>query len=357
MNDELIKEVMDEVMKGINISKNSDSSAVEGTDGSTTNQRDMNEELFEQVMDEVVKKIGASEDSDSSADKDSDGSTVEQEGMNDEFIKGVMDEVMKGISTSENSDSSAKAAADDSIMKKESNPHNSECNLTEFVGMAAGHTIGLVIANIDSQIQEKLEIPVEFKAVGIVGARCGAAPQIFAADEAVKASNSKIVRIELARDDEGGAGHGCLIIFGAEDVSDVKRAIEVCLEQLKMTFGEVYKNSAGHLEFQYTARASYALNKVYGAEIGKSFGMTIGAPAAIGILMADVAAKSAPLDIVKIGTPGNGETSFSNEVMVGFSGDSGAVKQAVMSAREIGMQLLKAMAPSETLKSESEPYI
>lgn len=70
--------------------------------------------------------------------------------------------------------------------------------------------------------------------------------------------------------------------FGASDVSDVRRAVEVALSEIERTMGDVYGSSAGHLEFQYTARASYALNKALGAPIGKSFGMTCASPAAIG---------------------------------------------------------------------------
>ena len=277
--------------------------------------------------------------------------------MNDELINKVLDEVMKTIGTAEETKEPAAPVINSSSQNTISPAPESASSLTEFVGTAAGHTIGLVIANVDAQIQELLEIPTEYRAIGIVGSRTGAAPQIFAADEAVKASNSRIIRIELARDSEGGPGHGCLILFGAEDVSDVRRAVEVCLEQLEITFGEIYKNSAGHIQFQYTARASFALNQVYGAPIGKSFGVTVGAPAAIGVLMADAAVKAAPLEVVKVGTPANGGTSFANEVMFAFTGDSGAVKQAVQTAREIGSTLLETMAPGEALKSEREPYI
>ena len=55
--------------------------------------------------------------------------------------------------------------------------------------------------------------------------------------------------------------------------------------------------------------------------------------------------------------PGNGGTSFSNEVNFFFSGDSGAVKQAVIAARDVGLQLLKTLAPDEELKSTTTPYI
>ena len=171
------------------------------------------------------------------------------------------------------------------------------------------------------------------------------------------ATNCEILKIELPRDTEGGAGHGSLIIFGAEDVSDARRAVEVCLREVERTFGDVYGNSAGHLEFQYTARASHALNKAFGAPMGKAFGITVGAPAAIGVLLADTAVKAATVDVVGCSTPGNGGTSYSNEVNFFFSGDSGAVKQAIIAARDVGMQLLKALEPGEELKSATTPYI
>ncbi|MEA5720461.1 BMC domain-containing protein, partial [Salmonella enterica subsp. enterica serovar Virginia] len=41
--------------------------------------------------------------------------------------------------------------------------------------------------------------------IGILGARTGAGPHIMAADEAVKATNTEVVSIELPRDTKGGA--------------------------------------------------------------------------------------------------------------------------------------------------------
>ena len=213
------------------------------------------------------------------------------------------------------------------------------CNLTEFVGTAMGDTIGLVIANVDSAVLAAMKLEKHYRSIGILGARTGAGPQIMAADEAVKATNTEVVSIELARDTKGGAGHGSLIIFGGEDVSDVKRAIEVALKELDRTFGDVYGNEAGHIELQYSARASYALEKAFGAPIGKACGVMVGAPAAIGVVMADTAVKSANVDVVSYSSPAHG-TSYSNEVILVVSGDSGAVRQAVISAREIGKTLL-----------------
>jgi len=214
---------------------------------------------------------------------------------------------------------------------------------TEFVGCnPIGDTIGLVIANVDPQIHALMKIDPKYKSIGIVGARTGAGPHIFAADEAVKATNCEIVTIELPRDTKGGAGHGSLIIFGSEDVSDARRAVEVTLSELDRTFGDVYANDAGHLEFQYTARASFALNKAFNAPLGKAFGITVGAPAAIGVVLADTAVKASTIDVIGYASPAAG-TSYSNEVISFFSGDSGAVRQAIIAAREVGRGLLGAM--------------
>lgn len=264
--------------------------------------------------------------------------------MNDEMVNKIMGEVMK------------KMGADATPAECACDPA-SACNLTEFVGTSIGHTIGLVIANLDHQVHEKLNIDPKYRAIGILSDRVGAGPQIFAADEAVKATNTECVLVECPRDTEGGAGHGSLIIFGAEDVSDARRAVEVALRETGPHMGDVYGNSAGHLEFQYTARASYVLNKVWGAPLGKAFGITVGAPAGIGVVLADVASKAATVDGLLIATPGNGGTSYSNEVNYFFSGDSGAVKQAIIAAREVGLKLLKSLAPEEELKSTTTPYI
>lgn len=228
------------------------------------------------------------------------------------------------------------------------------CSLTEFVGTAIGDSIGLVIANVDSALLEAMHLEKKYRSIGILGARTGAGPQIMAADEAVKATNTEVVAIELARDTKGGAGHGSLVLFGGEDVSDVKRAVEVALNELDRTFGDIYANDAGHVELQYTARASYALEKAFGAPLGRACGVIVGAPAAIGVLMADTAIKSANVDVVAYSSPAKG-TSFTNEVILIVSGDSGAVRQAVRSAREVGLVLLETMggkAPSATT-----PYI
>jgi microcompartment protein PduB len=164
----------------------------------------------------------------------------------------------------------------------------------------------------------------------------------MAADEAVKATNSELILCELPRDTKGQGGHGCLLLFGADDVSDARRAVEITLRSLGWTFGDIYINDAGFIELQYSARASHALSTYLNAHLGKAFGLIVGCPAAVGVFMADTAIKAASVEIVLHGSPGK-VTSHSNEFMIMISGDSGAVKQAVMAGREAGIKVLSKM--------------
>ena len=217
--------------------------------------------------------------------------------------------------------------------------------ITEFIGGGIGDTVGLVIANLDSHLHKKMGIDPKFRSIGIVSSRTGGAPHVMSADEAVKATNTEILSIEFCRDTKGGAGHGSTTIFASEDVSDAHRAVEITLANLERNFGDVYGCDAGHIELHYTARASFALNKAFSAPIGKAFGITVGAPAAVGLLMADVALKTATVDIVTYASPASG-TCFSNEIIVTFSGDSGAVRQSVLAARDVGLGVLRGMGQS-----------
>lgn len=265
--------------------------------------------------------------------------------MSELLVEKIMEQVMKKVGESKVEEKVCSAPV----------KNFTAAGLTEFVGTAIGDTIGLVIANVDYNLHEAMGIDKKYRSIGILGARTGAGPHIFAADEAVKATNTEIISIELPRDTKGGAGHGSLIIFGAEDVSDVRRAIEVALKELDRTFGDVYSNGAGHLEFQYTARASYACNKAFNAPIGKSFGIIVGAPAAIGVVISDTAVKAASVEVISYSSPSAG-TSHSNESILAISGDSGAVRQALIAAREVGITLLEALGGASA-PSSTKPYI
>lgn len=276
--------------------------------------------------------------------------------------KSMVDEILKRVlmridganlgNTTVGATSKASSTSSSSAVRTSSAAQLQTSVITEYVGSTTtGDTVGLVIANVDSQVLEAMKLTKSYRSIGILGSRTGAGPQIMAADEAVKATNTEIVSIEFARDMKGGAGSGSLIIFGGDDVSDVRRSVEVALRELERTFGEVYMNDAGHVEVQYTARAGDALVTAFGTPEGKAFGLIVGAPAAIGVVMADAAVKSANVDVVGYQSPSS--SSMSNEVILQICGDSGAVKQAVKVAREVGITLLGTMgsAPENTGES------
>lgn len=228
--------------------------------------------------------------------------------------------------------------------------------ISEFVGAVKyGDTIGLVIANVDSVLREKMGLDKSDRAIGIISNRTGAGSQLMAADEAVKATNTKVVSVELPRDTKGGAGHGCLIILASEDVSDVRKAVEITLNNTERNFGEVYGFDIGHVELHYTARASLALNKGFNAPIGKAFGIIVGAPAGIGVVMADTALKTANVELISYSSPSQG-TSYSNEVIITITGDSDAVRESVIAAREVGLSIAKSMGENP-ISTTGKPYI
>ena len=144
-----------------------------------------------------------------------------------ELVEQIMAQVIARVATPEQ-----QALPDTPHPTGETAMAEKSCSLTEFVGTAIGDTLGLVIANVDAALLEAMKLEKRYRSIGILGARTGAGPHIMAADEAVKATNTEVVSIELPRDTKGGAGHGSLIVLGGNDVSDVKRGIEVALKEL-----------------------------------------------------------------------------------------------------------------------------
>lgn len=266
--------------------------------------------------------------------------------MDKEIMNRVMDEVMKRLG-----DPAAPVKAPEAPSGNAA--AFSSIGVTEFVGTAMGHTIGSVIANVDPALHEAMGLDKRYRSIGIISDRIGAGPQIMAMDEAVKATNTEVLSIEFPRDTEGGAGHGSLILIGAEDVSDARRAVEVALANVETYFGDVWANEVGYLELQYTARASYAVNKGLGGPMGKAYGLVLGAPAGIGVVICDTAVKAAEVEILSYVSPS--KTSFSNESFISITGDSGAVRQAIRAAREVGVKLLATLGSEP--KSSSTPYI
>lgn len=278
--------------------------------------------------------------------------------MEEELITKVMQEVMRrvGSGSSHGNGSSAVAVLDEpqapplpSFLPAELVP------LTEFVGIGMGDTQGIVIANLDPMIHKLIGFDPKYRSIGVIGGRTGAGPHLMAADEAIKATNTEIIMVEMPRDTKGGAGHGNLIVFGAEDVSDARRAVEVTLEALPKYFGDVYANDQGYTENQYTARASKVLKYALGAPEGRAFGLILGAPAVIGMLMIDTAVKAADVEVLGFASPKK-NTSLTNEVFIWVTGDSGAVRQAVIAGREVGNKLLAAWGQPPK-SATGNPYI
>lgn len=216
------------------------------------------------------------------------------------------------------------------------------CKRTEFVGTAVLDTIGLVISGVDETLLKQMNVGTRYRTLGLFSSRTGAAGQLTAIDDAVKATNTEVLSIDFPRDTKGWGGHGNYVVLGGNDVSDVRHAISLSLELTDKYAGELYISQAGHLEFAYSASAGSVLQKAFGAEPGEAFGFMAGSPAAIGLVMADTAMKASSVKIACYMTPSIG-TSHSNEVILALSGDASAVKEAVLEARQIGLELLIAM--------------
>ncbi len=226
--------------------------------------------------------------------------------------------------------------------------------MEQFVGTAPCDTIGLVISNVDDELRKQMNIPEKFRSVGLIGSRTGAAAQIKAADDALKATSASLVSIEIPRDTKGWGGHGCFIILGSENTSDVRRATELTVEFIDKNCGEIWISEAGHLECQYSARSGEAISGFFGIPEGEAFGFMCASPAPIGMVIADIAMKAADIELVKTLRPSDG-TSHSNEVIIVFTGTSSAVKRSVVEAKNAGLKLLNSMG-SEA-KPVTEPYI
>ena len=219
---------------------------------------------------------------------------------------------------------------------------STHCTRTEFVGTTVLDTIGLVISGIDDTLLQKMNIGTKYHALGLFSSRTGAAGQLTAIDDAVKATNTEILSIELPRDTKGWGGHGNYIVLGGNDISDVRHAVQLALELTEKYAGELYISESGHLEFAFSANAGGALSIAFHAVPGEAFGFMAGSPAAIGLVMADTAMKASSVKITSYMTPDMG-TAHSNEVILSLSGDASAVKEAVLNARQIGLELLIAM--------------
>ncbi len=212
----------------------------------------------------------------------------------------------------------------------------------EYIGTAAAHTIGLVIGTISEPVRLLLDIPKEYSAIGIVSSRTGTVAQAIAIDDAVKACNAHLLRFETAIDAGRQCGQGCLFVLGAENIEDARKVVSESLHQIDYWATCIYINEVGHMESHVTARAGEVLHQIFGAPLGKAFGIIGAAPAGIGVTAVDKAMKTAPADIVWFGSPSH-NTLMVNEFSAGISGDISAVTQAVEAGKLMGCELLTAL--------------
>ncbi|MBQ9157067.1 MAG: propanediol utilization microcompartment protein PduB [Eubacterium sp.] len=212
--------------------------------------------------------------------------------------------------------------------------------LTEYVGVAAGHTIGMVIANPDPAVRMLLEIPDKYPSIAILTSRVGAAAQAFAIDEAAKSAQADLLRFELPRDTEGYSGHGNLFVLGCPDISDARRLVELALARIDENAERIYINEVGHMEMHYTAHAGVILHQLFDAPLQRGFGFICAGPAGISIVAADAAMKAAPVEVCWYGTASY-RLSMTNEVIVGITGDYSAVKKAVDTAYQTASTLME----------------
>ena len=147
---------------------------------------------------------------------------------NQQLMNQIMEELLRhGVTVKPASQSSGGKIMDNFL--------NSTSTVPEFVGASEiGDTIGMCIPSVDALLLDHLHVQKRFTVIGILSSRMGAGPQIMAMDEAVKATNTEVIDIEMPRDTKGGAGHGVLILVGGYDPSDVRSAIQVALDNYQV---------------------------------------------------------------------------------------------------------------------------
>ena len=92
---------------------------------------------------------------------------------------------------------------------------STHCTRSEFVGTAVLDTIGLVISGIDDTLLKEMNVGTKYHCLGLFSSRTGAAGQLTAIDDAVKATNTEVLSIELPRDTKAGAAMVTILFLEA----------------------------------------------------------------------------------------------------------------------------------------------
>lgn len=229
--------------------------------------------------------------------------------------------------------------------------------MTEFIDFDRyyGNTLGMVVPNVDPQLQEAMGIPKELRAVGIVSTRFGGLPPAIAGDQAAKMVNVKLVDFNAANDPTAQGAHGSTWIVGSEDVSDSRRWVELTIHNLRTwAYGGVAYNDNALYDIEYVSSAGPILTHPYfGGEYGKAWGAADFLPKAMGLVVCDQILKSANIECIKQYKPE--EVVLANEFAISFKGDSGAVKQACQRGRDVAVTIMQACGNGE-VKVHGTPY-
>ena len=218
-----------------------------------------------------------------------------------------------------------------------------DVGVTEYVGTAIGPTIGLILPGMDPALARVMGLG-DYRAIGFIGSRVGFAPHAFALDEAVKSTNTEVLKAESPRDGIGGCGTSAYFIIGGANVADTRRCVEMTLSLMSKYYGGIWINDYGHLDMQWSPRASQCLQLSFGAEPGEAVGLINGGPAPVGAVLADVAVKAAEVEIVNYTSCANGlDFAYGNEVTTTITGDSEAVRQAVRATIDPGRKILSGL--------------
>lgn len=218
-----------------------------------------------------------------------------------------------------------------------------------------GNTVGMVVPNIDPQMQEKMAIPRELRSIGIVSTRFGGLPPAIAGDQAAKMVNVQLIDFNAANDPTAQGAHGSTWIVGSTDVSDSRRWVEMTIQGLRTwAYGGVAYNDNSLYDIEYVASAGPILvHPYFGADFGKAWGAADFLPKAMGLIVCDKIVKSADIELIKQYKPE--EVVLANEFAIAFKGETGAVKHACQIGRDIATAIMNGIGCGE-VKIHGTPY-
>lgn len=205
---------------------------------------------------------------------------------------------------------------------------------------ARNNTFGFVIPNIEASLRSQMGIPDSLCSIGVISSLDNAAISVLAVDEGIKMTDSRIVSIDISQGSLAGMSSGSYIVIASKDVANVTKAVEITLDAIELYSKDIHQFEQGQVGAFYTARASFALNEAFSAPLDQAFAILTASPAALGIMMADTALKTANVNIVKFLGP-SAQLAFANQVWLMITGEASPVKNALEAGRDAGIAAIK----------------